>query len=127
MNQLNIHDIKSLETIPDISFYLFVFFILLAVLLLVAVIYILFKFFKRKKSDKYIYYYKLKNIDFSNAKDAAYKITEYGKKIVVHDREIKLYEELIHELENYKYKKEVNAISEVVKQKYEIFMDSIDV
>ena len=127
MNQLAINDIKSLETIPDFSLYIFILIISIAIFIFIVVVYMLIKFFKRKKSNKYLYYNELKNIDFKNTKEAAYKITKYGKMIISQDREIKLYEELVHELEKYKYKKVVNNIDTKVMQKFEIFMDSIDV
>lgn len=127
MNQLNINDIKELETIPDISFYIFILLISIGICLLLSLIYLIYKFFKKEKSDKYFYYNELKNIDFTNSKDSAYKITKFGKELISNDRAKKLYEELIHELQEYKYKKEVKEIDSTVKQKFEIFMDSIDV
>lgn len=127
MNQLPINDIKNLETIPDMSLYILIFLISLGAFLIIAFIYFIFKFLKRKKSDKYFYYNELKNIDFTKSKEAAYKITKYGKLIISQDREKKLYEELTYELEEYKYKKSVKEIDKRIMQKFEIFMDSIDV
>lgn len=127
MNQLAIHDIKNLETIPDISLYIFILIIILGIFLFLTFLYFIYKLFKKEKSDKYFYYNELKNIDFTNSKEAAYKITKYGKKLISQDREKKLYEELIHELEEYKYKKNVKEIDIKVMQKFEIFMDSLDV
>ena len=127
MNQLAINDIKSLETIPDISLYLLIFIICISLFILIVLVYMFVKFFKRKKSDKYFYYNELKNMDFKDTKEAAYKITKYGKMIISQDREKKLYEELVHELEEYKYKKTVNKMDTKIMQKFEIFMDSIDV
>jgi len=127
MNSLNINDIKSLEEIPDISLYLFTLLIIVLLIILFSIIVLIYKFFKRKNSTKIFYFNELKNIDFSNSKEAAYKITKYGKELISQDREIKLYNELVSQLEEYKYKKEVKSIDKNIKQKYELFMDSLDV
>lgn len=127
MNELKINDIKTLETIPDISLYIFILLIVLALITIAIGVFLLIKFLKNKKDDKHIYYEKLRNIDFSNSKDCAYKITKYGRLLISNDREIKLYEELINDLEKYKYKKNVKEIDSNTKRRFDTFMDSLDV
>lgn len=128
MNELKIHDIKNLVEVPDISFYLFISLIILAFLILCISIYLLYKKFKNKNKKIRKEYYKiLQEIDFSKSKNAAYKITKYARLLAISQREIKLANELILQLEKHKYKKDVEDINKSIKIKYEIFMDALDV
>lgn len=127
MNELKINSIKDLETIPDISFYLFLLLIIISLILLGSLVYLLYKHFKNKNNPRKKYYKILKEIDLNDTKTAAYKITKYIKKLARNDREIKLAEELISELESYKYKKNVERFNNNIHQKYELFMENIDV
>lgn len=123
-----LNDIKELEKIPDNSIFIFSFLIFLAILILTTLIFFLIKFFKnRKKSPRKIYFEILKNIDFSDSKKSAYVITKYSRLITTNEREKKLANELIEELEKYKYKKNVEKIDETIKAKFLVFMDSLDV
>jgi len=127
MNELKINGIKSLESIPDISFYLFLLIILVTLTIFTLIVYLLYKYFKNRNNPRKDYYKILKNIDFDNTKDSAYKITKYTRKLASNDREIKLSKELISELEEYKYKKDVKKFDNNIIQKFELFMDSVDV
>ncbi|PLY09353.1 MAG: hypothetical protein C0626_10200 [Arcobacter sp.] len=69
----------------------------------------------------------MENLDLNNTKNAAYEITKYVKKLAKSHREIKLAEELISELEEYKYKKDVKKFDNTIYQKYELFMENVDV
>ncbi|RXK02940.1 hypothetical protein [Halarcobacter bivalviorum] len=129
MNQeIKLHDIKQLVEIPDFSFYLYLLLLSVVILIIVLLIYLVYKLFKnRKKDERKTYYEILENIDFKQAKKSAYEITKYGKLLATSDREKKLIEELIEELEKYKYKKEVTSIDNEVKILFNRFMDSVDV
>ena len=123
-----LHDIKELEQIPDNSIFIFYFLIFIAIILIVIFIFFIIKLFKnRKKSDRKKYYEILQNIDFENSKESAYIITKYSRILAINEREKRLSEELIEELEKYKYKKNVKQIDEAIKAKFSTFMDSIDV
>ena len=123
-----LNDIKELEKIPDNSIFIFSFLIFLAILILTTLIFFLIKFFKnRKKSPRKIYFEILKNIDFSDSKKSAYVITKYSRLITTNEREKKLANELIEELEKNEYKKNVEKIDETIKAKFLVFMDSLDV
>ncbi|WP_298753840.1 hypothetical protein [uncultured Arcobacter sp.] len=127
MNELKINGIKALETIPDISFYLFILLIGVSLILIFSFIYLLYKYFKSKNNPRKRYYKRLENLDLNNTKNAAYEITKYVKKLAKSHREIKLAEELISELEEYKYKKDVKKFDNTIYQKYELFMENVDV
>jgi flagellar biogenesis protein FliO len=123
-----LHDIKELEKIPDNSVFIFSFLIFLALILIITIIFFIVKFFKnRKKSDRKKYYEILQNINFGNSKESAYVITKYTRLLARNEREKKLSEEIIEELEKFKYKKNVKQIDDTIKAKFSTFMDSVDV
>lgn len=128
MNELKIHDIKNLVEIPDISFYIFLTLCILAGLIILALLFFIYKFFKNRKNNRRKEYFRiLKGLDFTNSKHTAYTITKYSRLLVSNEREEKLCLELIEELEQYKYKKDVNNLSVEAKSMFERFMDSLDV
>lgn len=123
-----LHDIKELEKIPDNSIFIFSILLFLTILILLVITFFIIKIFKnRKKSDRKKYYELLKNIDFNDSKKSAYAITKYARLLANNEREKKLCEELIEELEKYKYKKNVDNINNTIKIKHSVFMDSLDV
>lgn len=128
MNNLEIHDIKGLTQIPDISFYLFLGLCALGITLLLILIFLLYKYFNNRKKNKRKEYYKiLKELDLSDSKKAAYTISKYARLLVSSHREKKICSELIEELEAFKYKKDVEEINDEVKIIFGRFMDIIDV
>ena len=133
MNEQNellskLHDIKPLVEIPDNSFFIFIILIFLGILILISIVFFIIKIVKnRKKSDRKKYFEILENIDFSESKQSAYIITKYTRLLARNEREKRLCEELIEELDNYKYKKEVEIIDNKIKAKFSNFMDVLDV
>jgi flagellar biosynthesis/type III secretory pathway M-ring protein FliF/YscJ len=123
-----LQDIKAIEKIPDNSIFLFSILVFLAIILLLIIIFIIIKLLKKKKiSDRKKYYKILQTVDFVDSKKAAYAITKYSRLIALNEREKRLSDELIEELEKFKYKKNVEHLNDVIKIKYSIFMDSLDV
>ena len=128
MEDIKIHDIKTLVEIPDFSIYLYMLLWILACVVLFALIFLIYKIIKNRKKDfRKKYYEVLKGIDLNEPKKSAYTITKYSRLLATSQREIKLAEELIDELEKYKYKKEVDQIDDEVKILLGRFMDNIDV
>ncbi|MEA3352921.1 MAG: hypothetical protein U9Q33_03760 [Campylobacterota bacterium] len=128
-NMLEINDIKPLVQIPDYTIYIYYILICLAVLFVVSSSYILYTYFKNKKeSNEKRYFRKLKNLDISHTKDAAYTISKYGRLIAKDERSKELILELHKLLDDFKYKKEVSKeFPNEIKVKYDIFMESLDV
>ncbi len=113
MNNLKIHDIKTLVEVPDNSFYFFILLILVLVLLVILIIYFIYKKIKNKKINmQKIYIQELKNIDISKSKNAAYSITKYVQLLARDGNQKILCDELILELNQYKYRKESTQFSE---------------
>lgn len=128
MENIKIHDIKSLVEIPDFSIYIYILLISVAIFLVLLVLFLIYKIIKNRKKDFRKEYYKiLEEIDFQDSKQCAYTITKYTRLLAVSQREKKLAEELIDELEQYKYKKDVKEIDEDIKILFSRFMDSVDV
>lgn len=128
MNELKLYDIKPLVEVPDFSLYLFIILILFGSVLLLTLLYLLYHFFKyRKKDERKEHYKMLKELDLSDAKNAAYTLTKYGRLLAQTDREKKFYYLLVEVLEEYKYKKDVKPLSKNARIKYENFMDELDV
>ncbi len=128
MNELKIEDIKELVEIPDISLYFFILIIVMLSLMVITLFVLSYKIFKnRKKDQRKNYYTILKELDLTNTKDSAYTMTKYLRLLAQNERENKLIEELIIELEKYKYKKDVTAFKEETLSQFERVMDSIDV
>ncbi|BFU77326.1 hypothetical protein ALC152_05410 [Arcobacter sp. 15-2] len=126
---IEIHDIKPIVEIPDVSIYFYYSIIVLLVTLGSIVIFFIYKFLKpKKRSEEYKYYEILRNIDFKNTKKAAYDISKYGRLLAKDERQKRLIFELVDLLSMYKYKKEIKSkISNEIETKFQIFMESIDV
>lgn len=128
MENIEIHDIKSLVEIPDFSIYIYILLISVAVFLVLLLLFLIYKIIKNRKKDFRKEYYKtLEEIDFKDSKQCAYTITKYTRLLAVSQREKKLAEELIDELEQYKYKKDLKEIDDDIKILFSRFMDSVDV
>ncbi len=128
MNEIKIHDIKELSDIPDFSLYIYLFLWILGILFIFILIFLLFRFFyNRDKNQRKIYYAILKKINLNDSKHSAYTITKYARLLSSNDREKRLVEELVEELESYKYKKNVEALDDNVKIVFGRFMDTVDV
>ncbi|XOB62936.1 hypothetical protein ACMC56_03820 [Campylobacterota bacterium DY0563] len=128
MDEIKINDIKELVDIPDYSLYIYMFLWIIGSLVVFILIFILIRYFlTRKKNKKKEYYTILKNLDLSDSKTAAYTITKYARLISQSDREKKLSNELIEELESYKYKKDVEPLNDNFKILFGRFMDNVDV
>ena len=125
---LKIHDIKDIVKIPDNSIFIYYGLIFSALLICLIIILFIIKFFKNKKvNQRKIYFETLKNIEFKDSKKDAYTITKNLRLLVKSDREKILANELINELNEYKYKKDVPAISTGIKNKLTTLLGIIDV
>lgn len=129
MNQnLEIHDIKPLVEIPDNSFFIFLALIFLGFILLISLIFFVIKKLKNKKYNPRKETLKLlQNIDYTNSKEASYKISKYLRSLAQTPKEKKFADEIIEKLEQYKYKKNVEDFDKQIIGKIDIFMENLDV
>lgn len=125
-----LHDIKPLVEIQEYSMeYLIVIGTLLFVLI-IAVIYLVLKWLRHKKrySIRKEHLKLIKAIDFSDTKNAAYKLTLYGNTFKNDTpRHEKAYQELFDSLQGYKYKKSVENFNRETLHFIEIYKGMLDV
>ena len=127
MNELKLHDIKPLVEIPDISLYLLIAICLVGLIILATLAVILYQYFKNRAPNlRKLYYKELQELDLDETKNAAYIMTKNLRELIHNEREKKLIEEFIAELEPYKYKKEVEPFPKRIKDQFERVMDAID-
>ncbi len=117
-------DIRGIVEIPDISYYIFLSIVLaVAIVVVVAIIYLLNMIKNRKKSKRKYYISKLKNIDFSDSKRAAYEITKYARKVADTKQSKGILEQLLKELDRYKYVKNPPEFSQESKKYLQLFLE----
>ena len=125
-----LHDIKPLIEIQEYSLYYLIGVSLVGTVILLALLYLAFKYLKNRNkfNIRKENLSRLRAIDFSDAKSAAYDITTYGKTFKDDsDRHTRAYDALLEELEIYKYKKNVDNFSDETKHIFEIYLGLLDV
>jgi hypothetical protein len=113
-----LRDIKGIVEVTDNSFY---YFLATSVSVALAVILIGLLIYRHKKVDttqekRQAALQQLKSIDFTDVKQSVYDFTLYAHYAVPESQELPL-KRLLHDLEHYKYKKEVPQLdSETLKR-----------
>jgi len=125
-----LHDIKPLLEIQEYSFYYFLALIAFCITLFLGLGYLLFKYLQHKNrfNLRKEHLKLLHEIDLSDAKKSAYKITTYGYTFKDDgERQKNAYESLVEHLEAYKYKKSVEAFDAETKHSLERYIGMLDV
>jgi len=127
MNQILLHDIFPPLEVNDNSLLVFIVLVVVSVtLIFLSMSWILKKYsFNRDKTLKK-HLSILKNCDLSQARVSAFCISYYGRLLAQSREEKALIEELIRELEIYKYKKNMPEISSELKERVLMFIDTIE-
>lgn len=128
MKDIPLHDIKPLVEVPDNSF---IYLVSIGVLLAIALAFLLvvmYKMYKKSKivSLRKINLKKIHAVDMSNAKEAAYQISAYGKLLAQSEKQMQILENLDRSLDQYKYRKEVSSIDEETLREYKDFLEALD-
>lgn len=132
MNENNIsaqlRDIKPLLEIPDSSYYIYWGLIIFASLLLFSVLFFVAKklWDNRKVNLAKGYVQALKDISWDESKKAAYEATHYARLLATDERKKELFSQLEPLLEQYKYKKEVSAIDEETRKRFNLYVQVAD-
>ena len=123
-----LRDIRGLEEIPDISFYLFLLMVGFGLLVLSGLLVMIYKHFSGKKKDltRKEVLKRLKDIDFEDSKEAAYKITKYARYLVEDDRSQKMFLQLEEKLTKYKYIQNPPPFDEDTIGQYNLFLEVVD-
>lgn len=125
MNELKgLRDIKDIVQIPDMSFYIFLALVMVGILVLVAlIVYLLGIIKKQKKSKRKLYIKRLKSVDLKDSKKAAYEITKYARALAETKQEKGILDQLLRELERYKYVKNPPVFDEESKKYLRLFLE----
>lgn len=132
MNEQNItsqlKDIKPLLEIPDSSYYIYWGLIIFASFLALGILFFVFKklWDNRKINLAKGYVEKLKAIDWKETKKSAYEATHYARLLATDERKKELFSQLEPMLEQYKYKKEVEAVDEETQNKFNLYVQVAD-
>jgi len=129
MKDIPLHDIKPLVEVPDNSLMiLMIIAAFIAGLILLGLGLWLWMQFKKVKEInlRKVYMKKIHEVDTSNAKQAAYEISEYGRFVALNEKELRLLDELNQRLSQYKYKKSVEAIDKETLSHFHVFLEVLD-
>ena len=123
-----LRDIRELEPIADVSFYLFVAMILFISLIIGSLLYMLYS--RRKQAIKNLTRDEVKrrllNVDLNNSKKAAYEITKYGRYLADDERSKKIFSKLEEMLERYKFVPDAPEFDEDTIRQYNLFVEVVD-
>ena len=132
MNEENLtaqlRDIKPLLEIPDSSYYIYWGLIIFASLLLVSILFFVAKKFwdNRKENLAKGYLEAIKNIDWKDTKTSAYEATHYARLLATDERKKELLSQLEPMLEQYKYKKVVDALDADTQKQFNLYVQVAD-
>ncbi|PHR55769.1 MAG: hypothetical protein COA44_09950 [Arcobacter sp.] len=129
MNDIPLHDIKPLVEVPDNSLMILIIIsaVILSLIFVSLGIWLYSQYKKTKEINlKKVYLKKIHEVDVSNAKQAAYEISEYARYIVKTDKEKALLDSLDGRLAQYKYKKSVEALDKETLGHFYVFLEVLD-
>ncbi|HIQ27285.1 MAG TPA: hypothetical protein EYH42_02130 [Sulfurovum sp.] len=132
MNEDNIsaqlRDIKPLLEIPDSSYYVYWGLIVFATVLGLAILFFVAKKWwdNRKTNLAKGYLSALKQIDWKDSKKSAYEATHYARLLATNEKTKEIFSQLEPMLEQYKYKKTVDAIDPETRNKFNLYVQVAD-
>lgn len=132
MNENNISeqlkDIKPLLEIPDNSYYIYWGLIIFTMVLVVGILFFVAKklWDNRKINLAKGYLEALRKIDWQDTKKSAYEATHYARLLATDERKIELFSQLEPMLEQYKYKKIVDAIDQQTQKQFNLYVQVAD-
>lgn len=125
-----LHDIKPLIEIQEYSLYYFIVIVSIVSLIILGALYLLYKYFRdRKKYNKRKAHFAIITVlDLNDTKQTAYDLTAYGATFKNDTPgHLKQFELMVEKLENYKYKKSVEAFDEDTLRQIELYKGMLDV
>ena len=118
-----LRDIKEIVEVQDYSLFTLLGLIFVAFIIMIVAFYIFKNRRKRRKkaTAKEIAMQKLQGIDYSNAKEVVYTFQESAR-LFLDEKNSHEFEEIVKELAQYKYKKEVPSLEDAHKNRIEKFI-----
>lgn len=125
MKELQLHDIKTIVAIDDTSIYYFYGTVVGAVVVCAIVLYLLIKYLRKEKAKdmQKVYLEELNATGLDNAKEAAYRLTEFGALLDKDAPQREAYDSMLERLEAFKYKKEVGSLDPQTHKAITKFVD----
>lgn len=124
-----LHDIKPLVEIQEYSMEYLIAISVVAFIILLASLYLFLRWLKNRKkyNQRKVHLQLIKQLDLSDTKEAAYKLTLYGTTFKEDTpRHDKAFGELFEALQNYKYKKSVESFDEHTLHFIEVYRGMLD-
>jgi hypothetical protein len=84
------------------------------------------KFFLPKQSKQKVIIKELKNLDYENGKEFAYRFTILARELELTDREKRLFDDIFDDLRQYKYKQKSTNLNNSSIVKIEVFLGALD-
>ena len=121
-----LRDIKGLVEVTDYSLYYFIGVVAVVLLLLVVLSLLLYRYFTKKEplTKQKVAIALLEKFEFGDAKQSAYDFTHLANYAVT-ETERKELEQLLEELEPYKFKKEVPELDAALKSRMQAFIKEL--
>jgi len=125
-NLSQLKDIKPIVEVHDMSLY---YLIALIALIVLTGIYLAYKYFTkirktRKPTHKQIAFEKLKSLDYTHTKEIVYSFSVDGF-LFVNEKNREQFESIEKELENFKYKKDVEELPKELIEEIKKFIKGI--
>lgn len=129
MADIPVNDIAPLVEVHDYSIYLFAGAVTALIVFTLGILFFLLKKWRsRRLSERAIAYKTLQTVDFSDPKNAAYRISEIGRLFAQdNERTERAYHNLFERLAPYKYAPSVEPIDEETLGYYRMYLEIIDV
>ena len=128
MQDIELHDIKTIVEIQEYSFFYLLGVVSITFFVVLALAYLIIRYIKNKNTynKRAEHFNMMFSQDLSKTKEAAYAITHFG--LIFRDdspRHFEMYENITKRLESYKYKKEVDTFDDEVKSYIEQYRGMI--
>ncbi len=125
-----LHDIKPIVEVQEYSLYYFLGVSAFVLLIILGSAFLIYKWLQKRNAFniRKEHMRLLRTLDLSDAKKAAYAITNYGATFKDDSpRHSEMYANLHNRLEKYKYKKEVEKLDEETLGYFELYKEMCDV
>jgi hypothetical protein len=121
-----LRDIKGLVEIMDYSFYYLLGIVGVTVIVLMVLAVLLYKYLTKKEllTQKKVAMELLEKFEFGDAKQSAYEFSHLAQ-YAVNETQRRELEQLLAELEPYKFKKEVPELDDALKAKMQAFAKEV--
>ncbi len=123
-----LRDIRTLEPVSDLSLYLFIAVVAVALLVVGLILYKLIRYLRNRSRDnlRAKVLQRLKDLDLSDSKKAAYQMTRYGRYLANDDRSKKIFDQLQERLDQYKFIPDPPPIDQETRNYYRLFLEVVD-